>query len=884
MQLPVQQQPPLRVSEMTSRFHQLPKELAQSSLNPTKRPRNGTEFAEHRPTNSQDDGDQGADGKQKIGGACSRCRGLKVKCLFTGNNESCKRCTSANAECIIPGRKKRRPPPKREHLLNQIRDQANQIQQLMQKLEVTNKQGGTSVASPARSPNEILPLTPSSTSELHSPTASTGPVVPGPEVQDWIGKARASFAEFHGLVGKQDDEEGDEEYDGASSDDEVEIVVESSSEEERYATADEDAVDSAKGTGAFQTMARVTRSFRGQKPLKKKNEPEEEVGVANEKFFRNKEPFSNDDTPPNAERVPFILARQIITPQDAENLFQLYFDMMNPSTSLLDRHLHTPHYVYWKSPFLFTVICAVASRYYEEKTHVYHELMRYAQLAAGTALIGDPKNEEMCAAYILLQLYPVPSRRWGDDRSWIYLGLAIRIAQDLNLDRPVTAKPDNERHSRILLNRTRIWMNCFNLDRSTGSQYGKKPIIPNHDYVASHSENWWYSSPYNLEYFDIHTCVYNAELKLMANFWSKIYSDPSHPTGLNKSANFEQIASQTDDEIQQLLAYWMRRLEQTDQTNLLNSFRTGLLKLGFSYARLVALSTGLQHASSKTSFEDNPFLLRCYEAAKYVVEGAVNEVFCTPEQKNFLRHGPEAQCIFISFASAFLVKLLHPKYAMSFNATQRVEIRALVQKAVDLLGSPEVVIDERHFPKLYSRFLTGLLNTPMARVDAPLSPNVGVARRRSARKNKSPSGRPSELDSSSDHPSPGTNYSLSPSPSQSAFLHPGVSDGQQQPQNLDATVSRANQHSVNVVQQSSSTPSLLGGGAPMNTSDFFQPQPPPMFDSDFLDSMDFMADPVWSETTVPGLTWLSQMQTNTSESMNNQSYSGYNSTPFGNAF
>lgn len=110
----------------------------------------------------------------------------------------------------------------------------------------------------------------------------------------------------------------------------------------------------------------------------------------------------------------------------------------------------------------------------------------------------------------------------------------LRVATDLNLHLPMTAKPKNENHARELLNRTRIWLNCFNLDRSTGSQYGKPPIINNNDYTANHSENWWKSSPLNLQNFDIHICAYNAELRHMSKFIAQIYSDPHHPTGLNK--------------------------------------------------------------------------------------------------------------------------------------------------------------------------------------------------------------------------------------------------------------------------------------------------------------------------------------------------------------
>ena len=74
-------------------------------------------------------------------------------------------------------------------------------------------------------------------------------------------------------------------------------------------------------------------------------------------------------------------------------------------------------------------VCAITSRYYTEKPDLYSTLMEYAQLAAGTALISSQKNVEMCQAYILLSLYPVPARRYEDDRSWLYLGLAIRCVQ-----------------------------------------------------------------------------------------------------------------------------------------------------------------------------------------------------------------------------------------------------------------------------------------------------------------------------------------------------------------------------------------------------------------------------------------------------------------------
>ena len=165
---------------------------------------------------------------------------------------------------------------------------------------------------------------------------------------------------------------------------------------------------------------------------------------------------------------------------------------------------------------------------------MYPTAMDSARQEAGSAFLVCQKRVEVVQAYYLLSLYPIPARRWEEDRSWIFLGQAIRVAVDMNLHHPNTAKPQDEPHAREMLNRTRAWLNVYNLDRSLGSQYGKMAIINNSDYVASHSHDWWCTSEYNLENFDIHTCVYNAELRILSGFLKDVYSDPEHPTGLNK--------------------------------------------------------------------------------------------------------------------------------------------------------------------------------------------------------------------------------------------------------------------------------------------------------------------------------------------------------------
>jgi len=59
--------------------------------------------------------------------------------------------------------------------------------------------------------------------------------------------------------------------------------------------------------------------------------------------------------------------------------------------------------------------------------------MHFAKHAAANALIDGWKSVELCQAYILMSIYAVPARRWEEDRSWLYTGLAIRfVAQQLS--------------------------------------------------------------------------------------------------------------------------------------------------------------------------------------------------------------------------------------------------------------------------------------------------------------------------------------------------------------------------------------------------------------------------------------------------------------------
>lgn len=77
--------------------------------------------------------------------------------------------------------------------------------------------------------------------------------------------------------------------------------------------------------------------------------------------------------------------------------------------------------------------------------------MHFAMTSAASSLMDSKKSVELCQAYLLLSVWPLPSRKYDEDRAWLYLGLAIRMAMDLNLHLPTNVDYAGEQQEREIL-------------------------------------------------------------------------------------------------------------------------------------------------------------------------------------------------------------------------------------------------------------------------------------------------------------------------------------------------------------------------------------------------------------------------------------------------
>lgn len=627
-----------------------------------------------------------------------------MKCDFPKNDDTCSRCKAGGHVCIVEGRKPRTAPNKREYLLAQIRQKDAIIESLLKQLH---------------NPYLATPLS------IASYRMATSPSDQGKHnVLAWLDRLQSSVRDAGTPAGPEMFTElqnkADAESDGESDTPGIEFVTPDDDEQEGDGNSSEaekiqnSLPDAHVPLGLIANMSINSNHVKCKKDRGKdlnisdEDLNDDNVGVANETYFMPGPAFDLNRRAMLIEQhsPPEILVHGLVDPDDVQNLFDIFYKYVNPFISLLDPVLHTPASTFARCPFLFTVVCAISSRYYVEKSEIYPIAMHFAKHSAANALIDGWKSVELCQAYILMSIYAVPAKRWEEDRSWLYTGLAIRIATDLNLHQASTTKAKDEKEEREALNRARVWMICYNLDRSTATQFGKPSTIKE-DYIVRNARGWYKKSPYNLSH-DVHLCAYSALLQIVARFHDEIFSDPSAPSGLNKNVDFRKITMKHDEFLTQYHNEWLKRFEESsDPNNASCIFRCSLLPFYVSYSRLVMFSFGFQQAFQRgIERSDQVFFTKCLEAAKSVIKNMIDGL----APSGYMRYAPDGHFVFASFASAFLLKLLRPEFATLLSKEQEGSIFELIGRLIQTLSSPKIAIDDRHTPKLYARFLAGLLS------------------------------------------------------------------------------------------------------------------------------------------------------------------------------
>ncbi|KAM0752863.1 hypothetical protein T439DRAFT_184423 [Meredithblackwellia eburnea MCA 4105] len=198
-------------------------------------------------------------------------------------------------------------------------------------------------------------------------------------------------------------------------------------------------------------------------------------------------------------KAPPLLTKGIIDAETAVELFRIFFDYAYIHLPLLDPTYSTATSILGRSPFLFTVICAVASRFHKDPNlHVSCYEEAHACFVECVAT-GERSLESVQACMILTLWTSAPREGTGEDRpkrAWLYFGNAVRMALELGLFRPPQwvdkhlvengSKPNpwvnlkgvaTEEEQREALNRERTWLLVFVIDRNMSAVMGRPYLI-----------------------------------------------------------------------------------------------------------------------------------------------------------------------------------------------------------------------------------------------------------------------------------------------------------------------------------------------------------------------------------------------------------------------
>ena len=286
---------------------------------------------------------------------------------------------------------------------------------------------------------------------------------------------------------------------------------------------------------------------------------EKQFGLANETYFHSSMKGNAFKRPTESESgyPPELLTDGIITSEEALELFRIFFHHCSLHLFLLDPEWHTPTLVCSRSPFLFTCVCSVASKFYTQRPDLYVQCLRKAIKMAFEVISRGSKSPEIVQGFLLLTLYNQPTERYEEDRTWLFAGVAIRMAQDLNLHRKVTLPHSNpsEDEVREILNRERTWYICFCVDRTLSAQMGK-PYSIREDWIIRHAADWC-MQPYSRPW-DLGICALVDLLRVQTRQLDFLYSSTVTPSGVNLDMDYPAILPSFNEQLNETMQFWYR--------------------------------------------------------------------------------------------------------------------------------------------------------------------------------------------------------------------------------------------------------------------------------------------------------------------------------------
>jgi len=353
-----------------------------------------------------------------------------------------------------------------------------------------------------------------------------------------------------------------------------------------------------------------------------------------------------------------------------------------------------------RSPFLLTTICAISARFYNPRPELHNKLTDISKKLAFSVPAAGYKSLEIVQAYLLLSLWGTgPVERYEQDRTWMLLGMAIRMATDLNLHRKTATvspeTPEGKARDQEVHNRERTWLVCFSLDRSTSAQMGK-PHSVREDCIIRNALHW-VQSPLARR-GDFFLVVYVELQRIISRTLDLLYSETSSPSGLLVDVDYLLVIKTFERQIQT----WYAQVVDADKANdRIAKYNSLMAEFFANYSMLVINSFGLQNAMERFPIDIPHFFARVHSSAKTCAILVKEEL----GPQDFLKYAPDSHFVFTSYAVLSLLKLLRPEFPASRDHEH--ESLQLVKDVAETFDN--ISAGPTHAPSLYSAFLRALL-------------------------------------------------------------------------------------------------------------------------------------------------------------------------------
>ncbi|EJU00480.1 hypothetical protein DACRYDRAFT_68629 [Dacryopinax primogenitus] len=613
--------------------------------------------------------DEEDDKKEKIkltrgSRACTVCRRLKMKCEGAENGPPCKRCIQGSHDCVFEeSMRGKRNHKKQEALTGKLQSLEQQINSLQASIPSSTAQN----AKPEPSPHSIS-LTPSSLVHSTPVQPSQSPLTPAHPLQERK-PSQPSSAPSSPLPSLPDNTLNP-----------LGLLAEASIQ--KYRSAQHELAAHAQGIGK---------------------------GIAGESYFK----------PGPMTLLPIrrlVIERQVqpeilefVDMQEVFALFEIFYTNLNRHCCLFDREVHTPPLICSRSPFLLTAICAISSKFYkgrEDNGELQGKLNNVAKKLAWSTPAQGYKSVEIVQAYLLLALWGTgPVQRFEQDRTWLLLGMAIRMATDLNLHRasptsiPLSGTYRDKADIAEVRNRERTWILCYNLDRSLSAQMGK-PYSIQEDYIIRNA-GLWAQHPDALP-GDKALCGFLDYQRILSRCVEFFYAGTSDPSGLLKACDWSTIIKAYEAQ----LAAWRDGFHKArDQEVWVDpdvKYRKMVSALQHNYSLLVINTFGLHHAREHSHVDVAHFFSRCYSTAVECARIITEQL----GPSGYLKYSPDSHFVLCSYAVITLLKLVRLEFE-NYLPTGVDPIKN-VRDAADVLA--KVAVNKYHTPALYAAFLRALIN------------------------------------------------------------------------------------------------------------------------------------------------------------------------------